>query len=546
MIADVNWIAMEKISKKLSKGWKTGDPGGVILGFDRSGVRFSSSGGIENFSGCTPFGSDTTVRFASVTKHVFCAMVLMSPELIGLDDNLGQHLPELHSAAAAVTVVQALSMTSGLPDTRECLALHGLTMTSLSSAPELFRYLASMERLNFPAGSEISYSNSGYRLVEIAMQRRGISFDGFVQEFIRGDLCQPMIAPELWGDAVCGLAPGYWKSETGWHLGMQGMHISAAGSLCGSANSLSVWLRALMADQGRLSGVFARLIRCQPLEDGRLTDYGLGMRWFTIKGRRFVGHTGSQPGYKSLFLLDLPTQSGIVILSNREDTACEALAEEILSAGFGLHETDPAIDARFVPGYYTPEAGPRWIEAKKSSVVFLDDEVAISADWDGRIFSRSATCPVELKRQGEALVGSIGFAPIRLMPADPSVGPPIEVLEGSWEAREFGAGFDIENGNIVLGIGPQREALHLTPLGGGRWLFTQNDGPWARRICLYLVALDRIELVTSRARMIEYSRVDGQRGRAVEVDRLASATAADSCHRSKRGAITSGPFRLNP
>ncbi len=44
-------------------------------------------------------------------------------------------------------------------------------------------------------------------------------------------------------------------------------------------------------------------------------------------------------------------------------------------------------------------------------------------------------------------------------------------------------------------------------LGNGRFLFTLVDGPWTKRICLNRLDENRIELVSSRARMIEYSRI---------------------------------------
>lgn len=48
--------------------------------------------------------------------------------------------------------------------------------------------------------------------------------------------------------------------------------------------------------------------------------------------------------------------------------------------------------------------------------------------------------------------------------------------------------------------------MTLTALGSGRFLFTLVDGPWVKRVCLHLLGPDRLELVSSRARMIEYRR----------------------------------------
>ncbi len=59
---------------------------------------------------------------------------------------------------------------------------------------------------------------------------------------------------------------------------------------------------------------------------------------------------------------------------------------------------------------------------------------------------------------------------------------------------------------VVMGVGPVRHRMPLKALGNGRFLFTLKDGPWTKRVCLHVLAENRLELVLSRARMIEYSR----------------------------------------
>ncbi len=76
-------------------------------------------------------------------------------------------------------------MSGGLPDVRECLSLLGLSVYSETKAQPLLDYVARQTRLNFPAGTEVSYSNTGYRLVEAALARKGFRFDDFVQETAR-------------------------------------------------------------------------------------------------------------------------------------------------------------------------------------------------------------------------------------------------------------------------------------------------------------------------------------------------------------------------
>lgn len=51
-----------------------------------------------------------------------------------------------------------------------------------------------------------------------------------------------------------------------------------------------------------------------------------------------------------------------------------------------------------------------------------------------------------------------------------------------------------------------RHTMPLTALGNGRYLFTLIDGPWTKRVCLNMLGEDHLELVSNRARMVEYRR----------------------------------------
>jgi hypothetical protein len=60
---------------------------------------------------------------------------------------------------------------------------------------------------------------------------------------------------------------------------------------------------------------------------------------------------------------------------------------------------------------------------------------------------------------------------------------------------------------VVMGVGPNRHRMPLTR--ARRWplpLHAPKDGPWTKRVCLHMLDDNRLELVLSRARMIEYRR----------------------------------------
>ncbi len=500
MSQQLDWNAASTLAKSFVSQWAGNEPGGAVIGFDLSGIRFAHAGGVESLSTFAPFTPKSVVRYASVTKHAFCAMVLAHADLIELDDPLGKHLPELQSPLRDVTVGQALDMSGGLPDTRECLSLLGLSVYTETKAGPLLGYLSRLTRLNFDAGSEVSYSNTGYRLVEAALERRGFRFDDFVQTQIAGPFGVFLKAPDVWNDPVDGLVPGYWKSEDNWQLSAAGLHISASGSLAGSAEALTRWLQGLMRGEGSFAGVLDRLSAERPLADGRMSEYGLGQRWSHLGDTRFVGHGGSHPGYKTYFLLDPENGTGFVVVSNREDTNGFKIALESMAALTGLPLPKPA---SLPDGLYVTESGPWWLEIKGSTSTFIDGDDTLYEDADGWVSSRSASSPMRLRLEGDAIVGEAGHAARCFLPVADHAVP--DDLSGTWRSDE-GAEFSISGSSLTMGIGPTRRSMVLKALGNGRFLFTLTDGPWTKRVCLNRLGDDRIELVSSRARMIEYYR----------------------------------------
>lgn len=497
-----DWNAASMSAKVNSRTWNKNEPGGVIIGFDPQGVKFAYAGGLESLTTGVPFTANTVVRYASITKHMFCAMLLRHGDVIGLDDRLGDHLPELQPPLSDLSVARALDMTSGLPDVRECLTLLGLFVYAHTSANGLTEFLSSLTRLNFGAGTEVSYSNTGYRLVEAAFERKGISF----QEFIRSEISQllnvDMVAPDEWADPVKGLVPGYWKSGEKWQQSSAGLHLSASGSVAGSGMALTRWSQALLAGEGVFTGLLAKLSAEHFLSDGRSTGYGLGLRWNDIGGKSFVGHGGSHPGYKSYFLLNPADKTGIIVVCNREDADTYKIARDCMAAlyGLALPETTTAIP----DGLYVTDTGPFWIEMRDGVANYMGSEDRLYDAGEGWASSLSPSSPIKLQWTGEALQGEVGH--VKRIFLSVSAKPAGKEFDGQWSAPLWGASFTIDNGHIIMGVGPTRQIVPLEDLGNGRALFTLRDGPWNKRICLHMLGSDQLELVLSRSRVIEYQR----------------------------------------
>ncbi len=500
-----NWQQAAEVAQQITQGWQQpGAPGGAIVLFDAHQIHSTHCAGLADLAQQTPFSADSVVRFASITKHLFAALVTgPGRRYLQLDDKLVQHLPQLTGANGQITVGQALDMSSGLPDVRETLSLLGLSVYNATSAADLLDFVAQEGDLSYQPGSEISYTNTGYRLVEEALKAKGVLFNDLLQQYICEPLDISLIAPETWFDIVPGLVPGYWQNGERWQLSSAGLHLSASGSVTGSINHLTRWLQSLLADNGPGAGVLQRLSAPRNLNDGRTSGYGLGITSSTLGSQTLFGHGGSHAGYKSYFLLHPELKLGVAIVANREDVATSESALRVMAAL--LNRTLPEKGHDLTPGLYVAENAADWLEIQGVTATWLGaGETLWRADPHGDAVSLSSTFPIKLRHEGAAIVGEIGHAPRRFVPVQADSAS-LEHLQGRWFAQPWRSEMVIEGDRLVMGIGPAAIHASLQSLGGDRVLATAQDGPWEKRFVMARDG-DKVQLLLNRSRVVTFTR----------------------------------------
>ncbi|AWI85784.1 serine hydrolase [Alloyangia pacifica] len=493
-MAEADWVAAQSAAEAELAGWDGEGPGAVVLGVERGGLHPLAARG-RAVPGGAALDAGSVFRWASVTKHVLAACVLDSGAL-PLEMPLGAALPELAPAPAAVTVAQALAMQGGVPDTRESLTLLGFGALDRTEAAALLDWSARIDRLNAAPGTEVAYSNGGYRLLEAALERRGVVFAEWVAARA-GRLGLGMRASEHWSDPVPGLVLGHVASETAWSHGAQGMHLSAAGSLSGSAADLALWLADLMPRPE-----FARMARSLPLASGQATGYGLGLRLLQIAGEAVPGHGGAQPGYRAGFLCAPDEARALVVLSNRDDGDATGIAARVWARMRGGRLHREAAGNWAPPGLYAAPSGDLWAEVRPGAISVRDAEEALFAAPDGGVESAAPQSMMRLRCTDGAIVGEMFHRPVRLLPVSAGSGAAdAPGLDGHWVSD--GALFEICGDRLRWGVGPRATEVVLTPLGNGRWLFPAMG----RRICLTRFSPDRFRLSLARSRVVEYQRL---------------------------------------
>jgi CubicO group peptidase (beta-lactamase class C family) len=509
----MEWSRATEEAARIAGRWTAeGGPGGAIVLFNGTDIHSETFGGLASLELNLPFTGETVVRYASISKH-FCAALLLRLQaegMLSLDDTLGKHLPLLKRAPAAVSIARALDMTGGLPDTMETLWLLGVPWTATMGRHVLLEFISSFDALNFVPGSEISYSNTGYRLIEAALALKSLNYGAALRERFFRPLGLSMRLPEDETEPVPNLSAGYWRSDDGWRRGRYGLHFSASGGLVGSARDLATWLMALMTGTTPAADLLAPLGARRRLNDGTQTGYGLGLARSPLGGEIAVGHGGSLPGYKNHFLLLPERHAGVVVVSNRDDTDAHAIALQVAAVLTGSDAPEPA-RGMLPEGLFVAEHGPFWVQHAAGELTFLGATERLFMNDDGDAVSRSAHLPVRLQLVPGGIGGEVGH----VQRSFSAVAADIELSkswDGDWVCDEHGARCAIVrvdgSAQLISGTGPLRFTASLMPLDPHRALTDRHDGPWRQRACLMLKPRARtLQMVTNRSRVLQFRKV---------------------------------------
>src|SRR5262249_57631064 len=128
------------------------------------------------------------------------ALLLLAREgKLSIDDPVRQYVRELREYDKPLTIRHMLNHTSGLRDWGSVASIAGWPRTTrVYTHAHVLEIVSHQRALNFPPGTRWSYSNTGFNLSAIIVERvSGRSF----QEFTRARLFQPFgMAHTSWRD----------------------------------------------------------------------------------------------------------------------------------------------------------------------------------------------------------------------------------------------------------------------------------------------------------------------------------------------------------
>jgi CubicO group peptidase (beta-lactamase class C family) len=310
----------------------TGDVPGASVLVLRDGEPVVREGyGLADVEARTPATSTTNYRLASVTKQFTAASILLLAEdgRLKLDDHVRKWLPSLPKAGEPVTIRHLLTHTSGLIDYEDVIPE---TFKPQLHDADVLRLLESQDRTYFKPGSSYRYSNSGYALLALIVERAsGRTFATFLRERIFQPLgMSNTVAYEDGISSVSNRAFGYTQEQGSWNRTDQSQTsaVLGDGGIYSSIDDLAKWDAALY--DGRLLRQSSWQAAFTPAThtDEPAVDYGFGWR---ITGET-LWHSGETVGFRNVMVRYPKRHLTVVVLTNRNEPEPYRLALEIARA----------------------------------------------------------------------------------------------------------------------------------------------------------------------------------------------------------------------
>lgn len=300
---------------------------GLALAVVRDGTVVKVQGyGVADVQRAVPVTPDTVFKIGSVSKPLIATavMLLVQDGRLSLEDPVSKYLEGTPDAWKGITIRHFLTHTSGV--VREGPAFNPFTVQPIA---DVIRSAYPLP-LRFPTGTKWEYCNVGYfSLAEIIGRVSG----GPWFDFLAARIFRPlgMTSTSLTDAAHPLRAVGYAGKENR-DVAPDWPAVRPSGAFLSTVRDLLKWDAALTS--GNLWSDATRQAMWTPvrLADGSTHPYGFGWELGARGGRRYVGHGGSLPGFRSSYARFPDDRLSIILLVNADDVDRNAIVTAIADA----------------------------------------------------------------------------------------------------------------------------------------------------------------------------------------------------------------------
>lgn len=360
---------------------------GAILRDGRVEAAYAWGGAACDGSGVADINDAYEV--GSISKHITAVALLRlwERDRVDLDAPVGRYLDDIPEAWRAVTLRQLLTHTSGVPDYEEA---GGYSVYETSPTPAEVYAIVSSRPLDFEPGTKWSYSNTGYFLLSLVVQR--VSGERF-GDYLRNHVFEPlgMHHTFMGGYAPAGveLAQGCKPGEGEGAARIDVRPITeastfGAGGISSTLADWALWDDALRDGRLLTPRGMHELTTTQHLADGEDTGYAMGLFIQPFRDVPNLSHSGQTQGFVAFYQTFPERGVGVILFANQYQSGAGAVAN-----GLAMRAV-PELSYDRLPVTADPDPARTTLLRRALRQVVLGEQPADLLDDDTRRFATEA------------------------------------------------------------------------------------------------------------------------------------------------------------
>lgn len=324
-----------KVDAVFAQWDKSNSPGCALAVVQDGEIIYSRGYGMANLDYDLAIRTDSVFHIASISKQfaAFSIALLAQQGKLSIEDDIRKYIPEMPDYSDTITIRHLAHHTSGLRDQWDLLSMAGWRENDIKTNADVL-YLASRQKeLNFKPNDEYLYSNTGYTLLGLIVERvSGQTLRQFTTEHIFKPL--GMKNTHFHDDfemIVKNRAYGYAsRPEGGYRISIPLFDTVGATSLFSTVEDLALWEQNFYHKKIGGEVVINLMLKPAVLNSGEAIDYAFGLRVAPYRGLKTFGHSGADAGYRSDFLCFPDQRFAVIIFSNLSTSNPGLLSKKVV------------------------------------------------------------------------------------------------------------------------------------------------------------------------------------------------------------------------
>lgn len=302
-------------------------PGAAVAVIQNGRFLHKNGYGLADLRTKMPIQPETCFMLASVSKQftAMAIMILKEEGKIAYEDTLPKYFPEVPHGWKNITIKNLLTHTSGIPD-----RFYLIGYAEGYSNQDILERLIKTRYLDFMPGRKYKYSNSGYNLLAMIVEK--VSGQPF-REFLKERIFDPLgmydtVVYDKTEPLIENRAIGYRRSGRGYRPNDFLLWTTGSSGIFSNVEDLFKWDQSLYTEKLVSAETLKEAFSPHAQVDSR-ESYGYGWRITANEGINAIYHSGSLGGAHTIIFRIPEKHFTIILLANAEMSSRKRLIRSI-------------------------------------------------------------------------------------------------------------------------------------------------------------------------------------------------------------------------